>query len=410
VIISLLKDFTHKQKSEIIRRLITGKIRVEVLDSIKSIDQKDWDLCACPEIFDGKPPYDPFTTYSFLSALELSGSVGRGTGWYNCHLIAKLSNEIIAVMPLYIKGHSQGEYIFDHNWAHAFENAGGRYYPKLQCCVPFTPATGRRFLIKKSYEKQAGEALTAGLITLAKKNNMSSVHITFLPYEEAREFSGQSFLLRKSLQFHWENNGFQDFNDFLNSLTSRKRKAIKKERYQAKSFWNSKGEILRLKGSNIESSHWDSFWEFYQDTGKRKWGYPYLTREFFTIIHETMSDQILLVLAMENDKPIAGALNFLGKDTLFGRYWGASKYYPCLHYELCYYQAIEYDLENGLKRIEAGAQGEHKLSRGYLPSFVYSLHWFLDENFEKAVGDYLQKEGEVVSNNRDIMLKESPFK
>ena len=387
-----------------------GKIHIEVLKSISDIDQKEWNSCACPEVFDGLKPLDPFTTHSFLLALEKSGSVGKGTGWHICHLLAKISDEIIAVIPLYIKGHSQGEYIFDHNWAHAYESAGGEYYPKLQSAVPFTPVTGRRFLIKKGFEKEGREALISGIVAIAKKNKISSAHITFCTFEEAKEISQENFLFRKTIQFHWENKGFDDFDDFLSALTSRKRKAIRKERSTAKSFWNNKGKILRLSGSDIESGYWDLFWTFYQDTGARKWGYPYLTREFFDIIDQTMSDEILLILAMENETPIAGALNFLGQDTLFGRYWGSSKYYSCLHYELCYYQAIEYAIENGLRRIEAGAQGEHKLSRGYIPNFVYSLHWFLDESFGSAVGDYLEKEGQIMSEEMNTMLLGNPFK
>ena len=386
------------------------KIQVAVLNSISEIEKKDWDLCACPEIFSGGNPYDPFTTHTFLSALELSGSVGKGTGWHPCHLVAKLSNEIIAVMPLYIKGHSQGEYIFDHSWAHAFENAGGRYYPKLQSSVPFTPATGRRLLTKKGFEKKGRESLILGLINLARENKISSAHITFCTKEEANQIQNESFLFRKTIQFHWENRGFKDFDDFLNALNSRKKKAIRKERKTAKSFGNDSGKILKLSGLEIQSKHWDSFWDFYQDTGKRKWGFPYLTREFFRIIHQTMPNQILLVLAIENSLPIAGALNFLGKDTLFGRYWGSSKFYSCLHYEICYYQAIEYAIEHGLKRIEAGAQGEHKLSRGYLPTFVFSLHWFLDNAFGQAVEDYLEKERVIISKDSDIMLMQSPFR
>ena len=404
-----MRVFSHKIRKNV-RRLNKNQIKIDVLNSIAQIDKDDWNLCACPEVFSGGDPYDPFTTYDFLSALELSGSVGKGTGWNPCHLVAKCLNEIVAVMPLYIKAHSQGEYIFDHNWAHAFENAGGRYYPKLQSTVPFTPATGRRFLTKKGFEKKGRESLISGLINLARENKISSAHITFCTLEEANEARSKSFLLRKTIQFHWENRGFKGFDEYLEALTSRKKKAIKKERKTAKSFGRDSGEILRLKGLEIKPKHWDSFWDFYQDTGKRKWGYPYLTREFFTIIHQKMPDQILLVIAAENSLPIAGALNFLGRDTLFGRYWGSSKFYSCLHYEICYYQAIEYAIENGLKRIEAGAQGEHKLSRGYLPNYVYSLHWFLDGSFGNAVGDYLKKEEEIISQDSNIMLMESPFK
>ena len=357
----------------------------------------------------GLKPVDPFTTYNFLYALENSGSVGKGTGWNSCHLIAKFDGEIIAVMPLYLKGHSQGEYIFDHNWAQAYQNSGGSYYPKLQSAVPFTPSTGRRFLIKEGFEKLGRDALEKCLINLAINNNFSSAHITFCTSKEAIEISKNNFIKRKTMQYHWENKGFKNFDDFLNSLVSRKRKNIKRERNIASELLKN-GGIFNFSGSEIKDEHWDFFWEFYQDTGKRKWGYPYLTREFFSIINKSMSNEILLILAIKNDKPIAGALNFIGKDTLFGRYWGCSEYHPCMHYELCYYQAIEYALKNQLRKVEAGAQGEHKISRGYLPSFVYSLHWFSNKSFGNAVADYLKQEEKVINEEYEILMKTSPFK
>ena len=385
-------------------------VKVEFINDINLIEKKQWDLCACPEAFKGEKIIDPFTTYNFISALENSGSVGKGTGWHSCHLVVKIEKEIIAVMPLYLKGHSQGEYIFDHNWAQAYNNFGGNYYPKIQSAVPFTPATGRRFLTKKGFEKQGRDALERGIINLALNNKLSSAHITFCTSFEAKKVSDNNFLKRKTLQYHWENKGFSNFEDFLNSLSSRKRKTIKKERKIATSLFKDNDGIFSFTGSQLRDKHWDSFWKFYQDTGNRKWGIPYLTRDFFQIINECMPENILLFLAIENNTPIAGALNFIGADTLYGRYWGCSKYHSCLHYELCYYQAIDYALKNRIKKVEAGAQGEHKISRGYLPSFVYSLHWFSNKTFASAISEYLDKEEKVINQEYDILMKTSPYK
>ena len=385
-------------------------VKVEFINDINLIEKKQWDLCACPEAFKGEKIIDPFTTYNFISALENSGSVGKGTGWHSCHLVVKIEKEIIAVMPLYLKGHSQGEYIFDHNWAQAYNNFGGNYYPKIQSAVPFTPATGRRFLTKKGFEKQGRDALERGIINLALNNKLSSAHITFCTSFEAKKVSDNNFLKRKTLQYHCENKGFSNFEDFLNSLSSRKRKTIKKERKIATSLFKDNDGIFSFTGSQLRDKHWDSFWKFYQDTGNRKWGIPYLTRDFFQIINECMPENILLFLAIENNTPIAGALNFIGADTLYGRYWGCSKYHSCLHYELCYYQAIDYALKNRIKKVEAGAQGEHKISRGYLPSFVYSLHWFSNKSFASAISEYLDKEEKVINQEYDILMKTSPYK
>ena len=385
-------------------------VKVEFIKDINLIEKEQWDLCACPESFKGEKIIDPFTTYNFISALENSGSVGKGTGWHSCHLVVKIEKEIIAVMPLYLKGHSQGEYIFDHNWAQAYNNFGGNYYPKIQSAVPFTPATGRRFLTKKGFEKQGRDALERGIINLALNNKLSSAHITFCTSFEAKKVSDNNFLRRKTLQYHWENKGFSNFEDFLNSLSSRKRKTIKKERKIATSLFKDNDGIFSFTGSQLRDKHWDSFWKFYQDTGNRKWGIPYLTRDFFQIINECMPENILLFLAIENNTPIAGALNFIGADTLYGRYWGCSKYHSCLHYELCYYQAIDYALKNRIKKVEAGAQGEHKISRGYLPSFVYSLHWFSNKSFASAISEYLDKEEKVINQEYDVLMKTSPYK
>ena len=385
-------------------------VKVEFINDINLIEKKQWDLCACPEAFKGEKIIDPFTTYNFISALENSGSVGKGTGWHSCHLVVKIEKEIIAVMPLYLKGHSQGEYIFDHNWAQAYNNFGGNYYPKIQSAVPFTPVTGRRFLTKKGFEKQGRDALERGIINLALNNKLSSAHITFCTSFEAKKVSDNNFLKRKTLQYHWENKGFSNFEDFLNSLSSRKRKTIKKERKIATSLFKDNDGIFSFTGSQLRDKHWDSFWKFYQDTGNRKWGIPYLTRDFFQIINECMPENILLFLAIENNTPIAGALNFIGADTLYGRYWGCSKYHSCLHYELCYYQAIDYALKNRIKKVEAGAQGEHKISRGYLPSFVYSLHWFSNKSFASAISEYLDKEEKVINQEYNVLMKTSPYK
>ena len=391
-------------------KLDKKNVKVEFINDINLIEKKQWDLCACPEAFKGEKIIDPFTTYNFISALENSGSVGKGTGWHSCHLVVKIEKEIIAVMPLYLKGHSQGEYIFDHNWAQAYNNFGGNYYPKIQSAVPFTPATGRRFLTKKGFEKQGRDALERGIINLALNNKLSSAHITFCTSFEAKKVSDNNFLKRKTLQYHWENKGFSNFEDFLNSLSSRKRKTIKKERKIATSLFKDNDGIFSFTGSQLRDKHWDSFWKFYQDTGNRKWGIPYLTRDFFQIINECMPENILLFLAIENNTPIAGALNFIGADTLYGRYWGCSKYHSCLHYELCYYQAIDYALKNRIKKVEAGAQGEHKISRGYLPSFVYSLHWFSNKSFASAISEYLDKEEKVINQEYDVLMKTSPYK
>jgi predicted N-acyltransferase len=381
-----------------------GSVEITSLTSLAEISAGDWDLCAAPG--PGRPE-DPFTTHRFLAALEESGSVGPGTGWTPCHLVAREEGAVIAVMPLYAKSHSQGEYIFDHNWAQAYENAGGRYYPKLQAAVPFTPATGRRFLTRPGFESTGRAALVEGAIRLAKANRFSSVHITFCAAEEAIWGESIGLMRRASQQFHWENHGYADFDAFLGALSSRKRKAIRKERERAREFG---GEIVSLSGDAIEPEHWDAFWRFYQDTGARKWGSPYLTRAFFDRAQEVLRDDILLVLARRNGRWIAGALNFIGRDTLFGRYWGAIEHHPFLHFELCYYQAIEAAILRGLDRVEAGAQGEHKLARGYLPCQTHSLHWVSDAGFARAVAQYLEAEAEAIDREIEILTAYGPFR
>lgn len=381
-------------------------IEISTHASLAGIDPADWDACACPEAESGRA-VDPFTTYRFLKALEDSGSVGAGTGWDPHYLIAKQDGLVIAVAPLYGKSHSQGEYMFDHNFAHAFEQAGGRYYPKLQIAIPFTPATGRRFLTRKGYETQGIAALMQGAVQIASDNDLSSLHATFCTEAEALAGAEMGLLRRTSQQYHWANDDYADWDGFLAALSSRKRKTLRKERATA---WAIDAEIVQLSGDDIQPHHWDAFWEFYQDTGARKWGQPYLTRAFFDIAAEHLKDDILLVLAQRDGVPIAGALNFIGRDTLYGRYWGCTEHHPCLHFEICYYQAIDYAIAHRMKRVEAGAQGEHKLARGYLPVTTHSLHWFADAGFRTAVADYLNAERDAVSEEIEVLTSYGPFR
>lgn len=383
------------------------QMEIRVHSEIEQIGAAVWDACACPETADGGRPNDPFTTYRFLHALEVSGSVGAGTGWQPQYLAAHLDGETIACAPLYLKYHSQGEYIFDHSWAHAYERAGGRYYPKLQIAVPFTPATGRRLLVRPGYEGVGQSALVQGAVQLAADNGIASLHATFCTPQEAEMGRSMGLMPRASQQFHWEDRRHQDFDGFLSSLSSRKRKNIRKERAQAQAFG---GEIHCLTGDQIRPEHWDAFWRFYQDTGARKWGSPYLTRAFFDIAHAELADDMALVLAERDGIAVAGALNFIGRETLFGRYWGCVEHHPCLHFELCYYQAIDLALSLGLKRVEAGAQGEHKLARGYMPVQTHSLHWFLDEGFSGAVAQYLEGEAAAIAEDIEILTDYGPFK
>ena len=375
--------------------------------TLADIDPQDWDTCADPGTTPGGRAADPFVTHRFLQALEASGSVGPGTGWLPRYLVAREAEQVIAVAPLYAKTHSQGEYVFDHSWAHAYEQAGGRYYPKLQIAVPFTPVTGRRLLTRPGYEELGQAALVQGAIEVADQNDLSSLHVTFCDPGEVAAGKAMGLMHRTGQQFHWDNAGYSDFAGFLADLSSRKRKNIRKERQTAQAFG---GKIVQLTGDDIQPEHWDAFWEFYQDTGSRKWGTPYLTRAFFDHVHETMRDDILLVLAIRDGTPIAGALNFIGKDRLFGRYWGCLEHHPCLHFELCYYQAIDYAIAMGLSRVEAGAQGEHKLARGYLPNTTHSLHWVADPGFAHAVEEFLTAERVAVEEEVDILTSYGPFK
>jgi len=384
-----------------------AQITISTHETLSAIGEADWDACACPEAADGSRPNDPFTTYRFLKALEDSGSVGVGTGWQPLYLTAELDGEVIGCAPLYGKNHSQGEYIFDHNWAHAYERAGGRYYPKLQMAVPFTPVTGRRLLVKPGYEEAGQAALIQGAVQVADRNDLSSLHLTFCTEDEADAGVQMGLFQRSSQQFHWENRDYGDFDEFLTHLSSRKRKNIRKERAKAQGFG---GDIKTLTGDQIERHHWDAVWEFYQDTGARKWGTPYLTRRFFDIAHETLRDDIVLILAERDGVPIAGALNMVGAQAIYGRYWGCNEDHPCLHFELCYYKAIDFAIAEGLKTVEAGAQGEHKLARGYLPVTTHSLHWVRDAGFARAIGEYLEAERRAVEQDVEILTSFGPFR
>lgn len=381
-------------------------IEIRIIESLAEVPAGAWDACACPEARDGRP-LDPFTTHRFLLALEQSGSVGSGTGWHPRHLTLWLGDELIACAPLYAKTHSQGEYIFDFGWADAYERAGGRYYPKLQIAVPFTPATGRRFLVRPDHAEAGRAALIAAAVRLVDDNAFSSLHVTYCTAEEVIAGEAQGLLARQSQQYHWLNAGYGDFDGFLAALSSRKRKAIRRERAQAQGFG---GTIHHVTGDDLRAEHWDAFWRFYQDTGARKWGRPYLTRAFFDEAQAALRDDILLVMARRDGEWIAGALNFIGRDTLYGRYWGCTEYHPALHFELCYYQAIEYAILAGLKRVEAGAQGEHKIARGYLPVHTHSLHWIRDPAFSAAVARYLEAERDAIDEEIEILTDFGPFR
>jgi len=386
--------------------MTNDQITITLHNRLSDIGQAAWDACACPETATGRPE-DPFTTYRFLAALEDSHSVGTGSGWQPHYLSAEQNGQIIACAPLYLKSHSQGEYIFDHNWAHAYERAGGRYYPKFQIAVPFTPATGRRLLTRPGYEDIGRAALIEGAVDVATRNALSSLHITFCTGQEVETGAALGLMPRRTQQYHWLNRGYADFDSFLADLSSRKRKAIRKERSRAAEFG---GQILTITGDQIQPEHWDAVWTFYQDTGARKWGTPYLTRAFFNRAHDTLRDDILLVLALRDGQPVAGALNFIGASALYGRYWGCIEDHPCLHFELCYYKAIEFAIEQGLQRVEAGAQGEHKLARGYLPVATHSLHWLRDPGFAEAVAQYLKAERAAVDEDIDILTTYGPFR
>jgi uncharacterized protein len=380
--------------------VITGR----VVTSLKQVAAADWDACA----YAGDPMDNPLVSHAFLSALEDSGCVGGRTGWMPAHVVVERDGRVIGCAPSYLKTHSQGEYVFDHGWADAYERAGGRYYPKVQVAVPFTPVTGPRLLARDPVDAtEVREALVAALRGLRREAGASSIHVTFTEQAEQEAMAAAGFLPRVDRQFHWENRGYADFDAFLATLASRKRKAIKRERRDALANGIS---IDLVTGADLTETHWDSFFRFYMDTGARKWGRPYLTRQFFSLIGERLPDRTLLVMARREGKHIAGAINFIGNHALYGRNWGAIEEHPFLHFEVCYYRAIDFAIARGLDRVEAGAQGEHKLARGYMPAVTCSAHDIPDAGFRRAVERYLEGERAHVAAMGEALAAEGPYR
>jgi uncharacterized protein len=409
--------------------MASSEITLEAVASVSDIPAEEWNACANPQPrandLDGLDTlastsvaanscvtslsnYNPFVSHAFFSAVEASGSATARTGWGARHLVAKQDGRVAGIVPCYLKSHSQGEYVFDRGWADAYERAGGRYYPKLQASVPFTPATGPRLLIRGDVDTDLiGGALASGLVTLCEATKASSVHVTFAREAEQAFLAEHDFLRRTDQQFHWHNADYGSFDDFLATLNSRHRKAIKRERREALAAGIT---IHWLTGSDITEDAWDAFFEFYMETGSRKWGRPYLTRSFFSLIGESMSRDVLLVMAKRDGRWIAGAINFIGSDTLFGRNWGAIEHHPFLHFEVCYYQAIDFAIKRGLKTVEAGAQGEHKIARGYMPQTTYSAHYIADPGLRRAIADYLKRERAYVAEAARELSEAAPFR
>jgi uncharacterized protein len=367
-----------------------------IANGLGAFSAGEWDACAGHD--------NPFVGHAFLSALEDSGSATARTGWQPVPIVVNGSDgRPAAIMPAYAKSHSQGEYVFDHGWADAFERAGGQYYPKLQIAVPFSPVPGPRLLLR---EQAFAGALIAAAEAVVEQHGLSSAHATFVEPDQVPLFEAAGWLIRTDRQFHWQNDGYEDFDGFLDVLASRKRKAIRKERVAAREGL----DFVHLTGAEIGEAEWDAFWAFYQDTGSRKWGRPYLTRAFFSLLGQRMGDRVVLMLALRDGRPIAGALNLVGGDTLYGRYWGSVEDVPFLHFELCYYQAIDLAIARGLARVEAGAQGEHKLARGYLPTPTYSAHFIANPSFRRAVADFLDQERAAVEENIEELAEFGPYR
>ena len=377
------------------------RLTIRVIDDLAAVPATDWDACAGAD--------NPFLCYAFLQSLEESGSASKKEGWLPQHLLLQdAAGRLLGAVPMYLKSHSYGEYVFDHGWASALERAGGRYYPKLQVAVPFTPATGPRLLIHPEAGEDAAEYLIAAMIEVAQARKVSSIHVTFPLRAEWERLGRAGFLQRLGRQFHWENDGYDNFEHFLGALNSRKRKQIHRERRDALATGL---EIETLTGAALERRHWDAFFRFYISTSDRKWGSPYLNREFFDLIHARMPEKIVLVMAKKDGRYVAGALNLLGSDTLFGRNWGCIGDFPFLHFEVCYYRAIDFAIAHGLKRVEAGAQGQHKIQRGYLPCPTYSAHWIRDPGFRRAVEDFCTRERHAVEHEMEALEEGlSPFK
>ena len=402
--------------------MASSEITLEAVPSAAEVPAEDWNACAnrgagkLPDLADPlagscasvTPAYNPFVSHAFFSALEISGSASPRTGWGARHLLAKIDGKIAGIVPCYLKSHSQGEYVFDRGWADAYERAGGRYYPKLQASVPFTPATGPRLLVRDGVNHdEIASALASGLIALTGVSKASSAHVTFAREAEWKLLAEHGFLQRTDQQFHWHNQGYASFDDFLATLNSRHRKAIKRERRDALAPGIT---IHGLTGADITEEAWDAFFAFYMETGSRKWGRPYLNRKFYSLIGESMANDVLLVMARRNHRWIAGAINFIGSDTLFGRHWGAVEHHPFLHFEVCYYQAIDYAIKHRLKVVEAGAQGEHKLARGYEPRITHSAHYIADPGLRRAIGEYLKRERAYVAEAGRELAEAVPFR
>ncbi len=372
-------------------------MKTRIITSLDEVSAKDWDGVANPD----PATFNPFISHAFLFALEKSGSATKETGWAARHILIEDAGKLVASAPCYLKSHSQGEYVFDHGWAEAFTRAGGRYYPKLQVAVPFSPVVAPKLLGKALVLPQA-------LISLCAAEKASSVHVTFTAEADQTALRGdQNWLERHDIQFHWHNQGYTSFDDFLSALSSSKRKNIRKERATLRDLGL---EFRALQGNDIRPQHWDAFWHFYMDTGSRKWGQPYLTRKFFEMVHDTLREHVLLVMAYAGTRPIAGALNFIGADTLFGRNWGCSENVPFLHFETCYYQAIDWAIAHKFKVVEAGAQGEHKLARGYVPVKTVSFHHLAHQGLARAVGEYLDQERAAIEEGREELAAHAPFK
>jgi predicted N-acyltransferase len=375
-------------------------LTIEVLSDLSRIGRATWDGLANPP----GAPFDPFVSWDFLQALEESECAAAAKGWRPAHLLARdAKGAAVGAMPLYAKDHSYGEYVFDHSWADALHRAGGRYYPKLQCAVPFTPVPGRRIFAR---DENVERALALGAIGLAQRARASSVHATFASGELCSRLAPLGYLTRAGIQYHWFNRGYGAFDDFLANLSSHKRKAIRRERARAR----GSVEIKRLRGPEIKARDWDFFFRCYMETGARKWGSPYLNRAFFTLLGERMADQCVLFVAEVEGALLASALNLIGGDALYGRYWGCVAHVPFLHFELCYYQAIELAIELGLPRVEAGAQGDHKLARGYVPAPTYSAHWIAHEGLREAVQRYLDAETPAIAEEAEALAGHAPFK
>lgn len=386
-----------------------GEFRLRVVSSFKEIDETSWSALSGVQRDGGSGTYNPFVSHAYLSALEDAGCACSETGWLGQHLLLEAYDKTLhGALPCYVKNHSQGEYVFDHGWADAFERAGGHYYPKLQASIPFTPATGPRLLThSKHHPAPIRSSLADGLKTLTDRHGLSSAHATFVPNNEIAAFEDLEFLHRTDQQFHFQNLGYENYSEFLGTLASRKRKALKKERRIA---LENDIEIDWLTGKDLTETIWDIFYEFYVDTGSRKWGRPYLTRQFFSLIGERMADDVLLVMARRDGRYVAGAINFIGRDTLYGRHWGCTEDHPFLHFEVCYHQAIDFALANGLSTVEAGAQGQHKLSRGYLPVITHSAHYIRHPGLRNAVADYLVQEREDVDRIGTVLSEHGPFR